>query len=906
VTSHRLALLFIILIAFFLRLWQLPEVPPGLWYDEAYNAMDATWMADTGHYQPFVVGNNGREAMWHYLLIVSISLLGNNTFAVRLVGSLAGLLTIPMIYRFALALSRPFVEKNHLKSHRHWFAVAVAGWVAVSWWHLLNSRAGFRPVLLPPILMLSLYFFWRGWTSITGYKQSTINYYSLIYFSLAGLFLGLTQYTYLSARVAPFIFGGLAILWTVSMVRGVLLVGENRPGIEASAGESLSPAEASIPKLTGGNYPDTQHATRKTRVKQLWLGVLMSVVTATLVFMPLGLFFINNPDSFSSRTGDVLFTPNSMGEVAGHVLQGISLFLGAGHELYRHHLPGRAMLGWLEIPFFWLGLITLLRPTYLRWSQTQLILLGLGVMWIPSILASPPVHALRPIGILPFYYLIVTVGLYQAARMRYQVSRLAQQKSKTPSYVFPIAAAILITVNGLINAYDYFWQWADHPEVYKEFNGPLVDLTHHLIDLTATQDVIIPFHVYAHPTVRYLLQSMFTEATDGPPSVGVERPVEMLLVPDTFQLLYVGNIPTSPALVLLTRDEIGQGKIYVSRPPRSTEQLEINELLTSAQPQSKPFRDKLGHDLAYFIPLLQPNNQSANYQLPITNLFTTTPLRTISLNWADLVELRGYDVTPQLAQPGQPITVNLYWHSLTDFTFDNHLFLQIVDGAGNPINQWEGAAFGEDMYRWRPDGILPSQHTLWLGPDTPSGPYLIRLGFFDPHTGERLPLHQADPLNQVHLGLFYVSADGTDPRIPATPLSATFADVIQLTGVTLPDIQKSKIANQSKIQNLKSKINWQSLQPTNKPYTVFLQLLDEQGEVVSSWDSQPFGGLYPTNLWSPGEVIADTFLLPLPEGGLSPGSYRLITGFYDFETGQRLPVNGGGDFAELGKFVIEP
>jgi len=58
-------------------------------------------------------------------------------------------------------------------------------------------------------------------------------------------------------------------------------------------------------------------------------------------------------------------------------------------------------------------------------------------------------------------------------------------------------------------------------------------------------------------------------------------------------------------------------------------------------------------------------------------------------------------------------------------------------------------------------------------------------------------------------------------------------------------------------------------------------------------------------LWSPGEAIADTFVLPLPETGLPPGHYRLITGFYDITTGQRLPVSGGGDFVALAGFGVE-
>ena len=67
-------------------------------------------------------------------------------------------------------------------------------------------------------------------------------------------------------------------------------------------------------------------------------------------------------------------------------------------------------------------------------------------------------------------------------------------------------------------------------------------------------------------------------------------------------------------------------------------------------------------------------------------------------------------------------------------------------------------------------------------------------------------------------------------------------------------------------------------------YTVFVQALAADGRVAAQSDSQPVAGTYPTGIWSPGEVVADTHRLTLP-----PGEYRLVAGMYDLATMKRLP-----------------
>jgi hypothetical protein len=91
---------------------------------------------------------------------------------------------------------------------------------------------------------------------------------------------------------------------------------------------------------------------------------------------------------------------------------------------------------------------------------------------------------------------------------------------------------------------------------------------------------------------------------------------------------------------------------------------------------------------------------------------------------------------------------------------------------------------------------------------------------------------------------------------------------------------------------LSVRLHWQAtdpIDPIDGDYTVFVQLLDEGNQLVTSRDSQPLAGQYPTSRWQPGEVVVDEFSLTLPED-LSPGRYRLVTGMYDLATGQRLPA----------------
>ncbi len=87
---------------------------------------------------------------------------------------------------------------------------------------------------------------------------------------------------------------------------------------------------------------------------------------------------------------------------------------------------------------------------------------------------------------------------------------------------------------------------------------------------------------------------------------------------------------------------------------------------------------------------------------------------------------------------------------------------------------------------------------------------------------------------------------------------------------------------------------WQAERAMNQRYTTFVHLEKLNGDKVAQDDHEPHGGDYPTTRWASDEMVRETYSLNVPDN-LSPGKYVLLAGWYDAETGDRLPVPGSTD-----------
>jgi len=101
---------------------------------------------------------------------------------------------------------------------------------------------------------------------------------------------------------------------------------------------------------------------------------------------------------------------------------------------------------------------------------------------------------------------------------------------------------------------------------------------------------------------------------------------------------------------------------------------------------------------------------------------------------------------------------------------------------------------------------------------------------------------------------------------------------------------------------------WEAQTRISRAYTVFNHVATpDDTQIWGQHDGQPVGGQYPTNQWRPGETVADVHELRIRPDA-PPGTYDLLTGLYELQTLQRLPVEREGqapaDRVVLGQLTI--
>lgn len=437
---QRPLLIFALLLAAFLRLWQLSDMPPALYHDEAYNGLDALSLvqgktfpqfyegwelypqdahADNPpretRFPLFFEGNYGREPVHIYLMALSIKLFGATSFAIRLVPALAGIFAVFTTYLAAQALLGGQGSGNN--TSRSLLPLFAAFTLATLFPAIHFSRFGLRSMLFVPVETLTIYFFWRGINNSYNVPLATCRRW----FVAAGFMLGSGLYVYAAGRLFPLLFVLFVPFWF---------------------------------------WRDRE------ALRTHWQNVGLMAGVSGLTAVPLLLFYLQYPYYFFFRIGYVANKGKGAVEDKawltwllniGRVFRG---FFWQGETHLRHNLPKRPFFDPIQSAFFTIGTgRLLLQKLNIR---TVFLWLWLLIMLLPSIMSGDAPHFGRLTGAAPVVAIIVGAGMATAYTWL----------SRRHRYTGIVILAMALLASTAISSRDYFSTYANHPQLPADFYQP--------------------------------------------------------------------------------------------------------------------------------------------------------------------------------------------------------------------------------------------------------------------------------------------------------------------------------------------------------------------------------------------------------------------------------------------------
>lgn len=118
----------------------------------------------------------------------------------------------------------------------------------------------------------------------------------------------------------------------------------------------------------------------------------------------------------------------------------------------------------------------------------------------------------------------------------------------------------------------------------------------------------------------------------------------------------------------------------------------------------------------------------------------------ISANLGGQAQLAGFYAPPAQLRPGADSEVVLTWLALRRPAADYKVFVHLVDLNGKLWAQHDGEPgyFFSPTTRWQRGEIIEDRHSLTWTDEPPPGRYQLRVGLYDPTTGDRLPVLDPD------------------------------------------------------------------------------------------------------------------------------------------------------------------
>jgi 4-amino-4-deoxy-L-arabinose transferase-like glycosyltransferase len=443
------ALIFIVLVAAFFRLYDLDELPPGLHYDEAFSGNDAVNILQGRGYPIFFMENFGREPLFIYLSAISFYLLGISALSLRAVSAVVGIVTVPIVYFLVKEIFSP--EKDSGSRYRGLLAAFI---LATFYWHVNFSREGLRAILVPLLELLTFYFLWRGIRR--GEKVS---------FVCSGFFLGASLYTYQPARLLPpflILFGAYRLL------------------------------------LDRGFWRDYGQ------------DLLLLLAVTLITFAPLGYYFLRHPVGFTLRMGQAsVVTPGEGWDKAARTVlantaKSLAMFSLRGDDDPRNNLPGRPALdAFLSIGFLLGSIRALLR---IKKPEYAFLVFWLGIMLLPTILSDYAPSYKRAIGVTPVLAILTANGILALKEgVQHFTLRKTTLIQRRVNFIALLAIGGGLVGSAVDTYHDYFMTWGKEHGLYYSFDVGIVSMAEYVGRLPRDEEVYLSPIQATHPSIVFIL-----------------------------------------------------------------------------------------------------------------------------------------------------------------------------------------------------------------------------------------------------------------------------------------------------------------------------------------------------------------------------------------------------------------
>ena len=410
--------LLIVFLAIFFRTWHIKQTPPGFWGDEAVNANEGLRLVEDREIQIFFQQYDQRESLFFYFIGISTKLFGENQ---------PWAARLPSVLFGLLSVLGVFLLASELFDRD--IGIFASYFMAVSFWHTLFSRIAFRAIMVPAICCFALYFL------VAAIKKD-----KTLYYLLGGIIFGLGFYTYFSYDIMPLIF--------LTFIPFFIL------------------------------------AKRKSKSNgiSIFKGIILFLAVAFLVALPMGIFLIKNPSSFTTRMSSlsVFNMETPWKRWLWNIGLTLLMFTQSGDKNPRHNIPARPQLAFPVGILFWIGLIIICMYIYqgIRkkdwWNiaSSVLILSLWGGMLLPSTFSYVGIpHATRTLGAIVPTYIMVAMGF----KFILLILKNVLKKYRFGENLIKISVVAILLWATFINFQDYFFKYPQLPEIEEAFSMEFVN-----------------------------------------------------------------------------------------------------------------------------------------------------------------------------------------------------------------------------------------------------------------------------------------------------------------------------------------------------------------------------------------------------------------------------------------------